>query len=384
MAQHHQAVLRSGVMEEAEIRDKLHQALHRIRVRASMSTTSPNNGAMSGVPVSMAEANDEQGNSRPLLVLCNHCREPLDVLLSTVSRLGMDALETTSLAETCELVARVRPDIIALNPLALVAGGVELELLEQLQFEEDPIPVLFFVDDLQVLSEARQWRLPLRDFLHKPVQPNEAVHRLELLLLYRRRYRSLLERARYLETQISVDHKTGLLSDRHFDRVLEIEWKRAQRHQNPLALILVDVDDFKAVNDTTEYTFGDEVLRRVGDTLRSTVRETDFAARLGGDEFCLLLPQTTPKEAVQTALRIRQRIAETVVTDGDYSRAVTVSMGIDAYDGRSKTSARDLRSRANQALKDAKKRGKNQVWLFTDRREVAGDAHATVEAEGEA
>jgi diguanylate cyclase (GGDEF)-like protein len=114
------------------------------------------------------------------------------------------------------------------------------------------------------------------------------------------------------------------------------------------------------------------------------VRETDFAARLGGDEFCLLLPQTTPKEAVQTALRIRQRIAETVVTDGDYSRAVTVSMGIDAYDGRSKTSARDLRSRANQALKDAKKRGKNQVWLFTDRREVAGDAHATVEAEGEA
>lgn len=106
------------------------------------------------------------------------------------------------------------------------------------------------------------------------------------------------------------------------------------------------------------------MLRKVGETLRNTVRETDFAARIGGDEFCVLLPQTTPREAVQTAMRIRQRIAETVIHRGPYSRQVTVSIGIDAHDARSSGSPEMLRSRANHALKEAKRRGKNQVWLY--------------------
>src|SRR5262249_30786762 len=136
------------------------------------------------------------------------------------------------------------------------------------------------------------------------------------------------------------------------------------RHQNPLSLLLIDVDDFKGINDSTEYAFGDEVLGRVGETLKATVRETDFAARCGGDEFCVLLPQTTPAEAVHTAMRIRQRIAETAVQKGSSRRQVTVSIGIDAFDGRSASTVEILRSNANKALQEAKRRGKNQVWLF--------------------
>ncbi len=196
----------------------------------------------------------------------------------------------------------------------------------------------------------------------------EAVHRLEVLLQHQRRYRVLLQQRRSLEGQISVDFKTGLLSELYFNRIVALEWKRARRHQQPLSLMLVDVDDFKSVNDSTEYSFGDEVLKKVGETLRATVRETDFAARCGGDEFCLLLPHTTPKEAVQTAMRIRQRVAETMVQRGTYSRQVTVSIGIDAHDGRTPGSAELLRSHANLALKEAKKRGKNQVWLYSGER----------------
>jgi len=303
--------------------------------------------------------------ARPIVLICNHCRDPLHELVETLTRADIDALETTSLAESSEIVDRVQPDAVVLSPLALTTGGVELELIEHLQRAEDPVPVLLLVDDLQALANSREWRLPIRDFLIKPIDANEAQHRIELLLLYRRRHRALIARARELEGQISVDYKTGLVSERHFVRVLSLEWKRAQRHHNPLSLVLVDIDDFKLVNDTTEYTFGDEVLRRVGDTLKGTVRETDFAARIGGDEFCLLLPQTTPKEAVQTAMRIRQRIADAVISKGRYTRTVTVSMGIDAYDGRSLSSVEMLRSHANHALKEAKRRGKNQVWLYT-------------------
>jgi diguanylate cyclase (GGDEF)-like protein len=130
-------------------------------------------------------------------------------------------------------------------------------------------------------------------------------------------------------------------------------------------MLLIDVDNFKAVNDTTEYAFGDEVLRRVAEALHGTVRETDFAARFGGDEFCVLLPQTSPAEAVQTALRIRQRIAGTVMQSGNYQRQVTVSIGVDSYDGRSASSIDHLRRNANRALQEAKRRGKNQVWLYS-------------------
>ena len=118
-----------------------------------------------------------------------------------------------------------------------------------------------------------------------------------------------------------VDFKTGLLSERHFENILEVEFKRAQRHHLPLSLLLVDVDNFKGVNDTTEYDFGDQVLREVARALKKNVRETDFAARFGGDEFVLLLPHTTPAEAVHTAMRTRQTISATIVRSESYATA---------------------------------------------------------------
>lgn len=303
--------------------------------------------------------------SPSLVLVCNHGRDPLQDLVDALVRGGLQVQVAESLNDTRRLVREIRPAVVLLNPLSLVTGGIELELVESLQRDDDPIPVVLLLDDLAVLADAHRWQLPIRDFLRKPATPREALHRVELALQNRRRHASMITQKRDLEGQISIDFKTGLLSERYFARILSLEWKRARRHQDPMSLLLLDVDDFKGVNDSTEYTFGDEVLRQVGETLRATVRETDFAARIGGDEFCVLLPQTTPKEAVQTAMRIRQRIAETAIQRGPYARKVTVSIGIDAHDARSASSPEILRSRANLALKEAKKRGKNQVWLYS-------------------
>lgn len=311
---------------------------------------------------------------RPIVMLLDHAGGSLAELAKTLVHAGLDVQQTSSLAESCRLLGQARPDAIVLQPLALCTGGVELELLEGLQRDDDPIPVLFLVADLDVLGEARTWKLPIRDFARAPIHPDEGLHRIDLMLLHRRRYRALVQRTRYLEGQISVDFKTGLLSELYFQRVLQVEWKRAQRHHHPLSLLLLDVDDFKSVNDSTEYAFGDEVLRKVGELLKSTVRETDFPARCGGDEFCVLLPHTTPAEAVQTALRVRQRIDATIVQKGSYARRITVSIGIDTYDGRTPSTIEILRRNANKALQEAKRRGKNQVWLF------AGDLHGGASA----
>ncbi|MBL9078783.1 MAG: diguanylate cyclase [Planctomycetes bacterium] len=321
--------------------------------------------------MNQADRADSPAPNAPVVLVMNHNRDSLSELCAALARSGYAVQVADSLAQSHRLAHERRPDLVVLNPLVLCAGGVELELLESLQRDDDPVPVLLLVDDLQALGEARQMRIPFRDFVLKPASTAEVLHRVEFALQTRSRVRGLQARAQRLESQVSMDFKTGLLSELYMKRVLGTEWKRAQRHQNPLSLLLIDVDNFKTVNDTTEYTFGDEVLRRVADALKANTRETDFAARFGGDEFCVLLPQTSPAEAVQTALRIRQRISGMVVQNGSYQRQVTVSIGVDCYDGRSASTIEHLRRNANRALHEAKRRGKNQVWLY-----AGGEAEA--------
>tara|TARA_R110002072_G_scaffold269079_11_gene428352 strand:+ start:4029 stop:5099 length:1071 start_codon:yes stop_codon:yes gene_type:complete len=322
-----------------------------------------------------------QPTSQVVLVM-NHNRDPLDELVTALARNGYEVRLGDSLAQSHRMAGEDRPDVVLLNPLVLCEDGVELELLERIQAEDDPIPVILLVEDLAALADARDLQVPFRDFVLKPCSSAECVHRVELALQTRTRIRGLQSRARQLESQVSVDFKTGLTSELYMKKIMGLEWKRAQRHQNPLSLLLIDVDNFKGVNDTTEYAFGDEVLRRVADALKGNVRETDFAARFGGDEFCVLLPQTSPAEAVQTALRIRQRISGMTVRSGNFERQVTVSIGVDSYDGRKASSVDHLRRHANRALHEAKRRGKNQVWLYSGT-EVGGTGAAGPQSLGQ-
>lgn len=307
-----------------------------------------------------------QREARPLVALLNHHRDPLDDLARGLAAAGFETVSSGSLAETHRVLQQSgRPAVVVLNPLVLELGGVEVEILRGLQRDDDPVPVLLLVKDEEDLERATRLDLPFLDFLLRPFSPVECAQRVRLALANRNRVRALLQHTRDLEGQVTIDFKTGLLSERHFKKVLHVEFKRAQRHRLPLSLLLIDVDDFKSVNDSTEYAFGDDVLRKVAEMLRSGIRETDFAARFGGDEFVLLLPQTTPAEAVQTAIRIKTRIAATTIENGGYSRRVTVSIGIDTFDGRQTTTPEELRRRANKALQEAKRRGKNQVWLYS-------------------
>ena len=299
------------------------------------------------------------------VLLLNHHRDALGELISALVRRGHEVAQADSLAETQALLQRVQPDVVLLNPLVIKPGGVELELVEALQHDGLPVPVILLVDALRGVEQARRIELPLADFLLKPPSVDECLHRIDLALRRREAFALLRRRASELEDQVTIDFKTGLSSERHFKNALHIEFKRAQRHLQPLSLLLIDVDDFKSINDTTEYAFGDVVLRQVAETLKRNIRETDYAARFGGDGFVLLLPHTTSPEAVQTATRIKKRIAETTVQARGYAQRVTVSIGIDTFEGRGEGDPIDLRTRANKALHQAKRRGKNQCWLYT-------------------
>lgn len=344
-----------------------------LRIVSSVETTPRPLGPFAGTApradnAAMVPGQQPPAQPRPAsgaVLVMNHNRDDLAELCAALARSGLEVHLADSLAQSHRLVLQTRPDVLVLNPLVLCAGGVELELLEALQKDDDPVPVILLVDDLGALADARSLRVPFQSFVLKPFQAAECVQRVENALAARAAFRSLQARAQKLESQVSIDFKTGLMSELYFKRLVGLEWKRAQRHQHPLSLLLIDVDNFKGVNDTTEYAFGDEVLRRVAEALKTNVRETDFAARFGGDEFGVLLPMTSSAEAVQTALRIRQRISGMVVQSGAYQRQVTVSIGVESYDGRTASTVDHLRRNANRALHEAKRRGKNQVWLYS-------------------
>jgi two-component system cell cycle response regulator len=298
------------------------------------------------------------------VLLLNHHQDALADLVTVLREQGLQVSETQSLADSHQVLERLRPSVVVLNPLIPNAGGVELDLVTQLQAPGDPVPVVFLVEDPRAFPQVHRDAVPLADFAIKPCRTEELRQRIERALAMRQSFAQLTDRARELEGQVAIDFKTGLLSERHFKQTLAREWKRTQRHQAHLALLLLDVDDFKTVNDTTEYAFGDAVLRHVAESLQRNTREIDYAGRFGGDEFALLLPHTTPANAVQTAIRIRKMIAEIEIRDERYAVRVTSSIGIDTYDGRSMLTPEEFVRRANKALHEAKRRGKNQVWLY--------------------
>lgn len=160
--------------------------------------------------------------------------------------------------------------------------------------------------------------------------------------------------------QLSVtDPLTGLLNRRYLEERIAEEIVRSKRHRFSLSLMMLDVDDFKAYNDSFGHPAGDTALRTVAEILRETLRGADVAARYGGEEFAILLPQTSSEEASQIGERIRRRIERTEFPQ----RNVTVSVGI-ASCSNEVDSPRDLISAADVALYAAKNHGRNNVQVF--------------------
>ena len=152
----------------------------------------------------------------------------------------------------------------------------------------------------------------------------------------------------------SIDPLTGLFNRRYFDARLEAELQRARRNGEPLALLMVDIDNFKRINDDHGHVVGDRLLRCVAERLRRGVRIFDVCARYGGDEFAILMPSSNVDTATLVADRIRASIGGHCAHG---SSGVTVSIGVAHSDGREK----ELLSIADRALLEAKAMGKNRV-----------------------
>lgn len=157
------------------------------------------------------------------------------------------------------------------------------------------------------------------------------------------------------------DSLTGLPNRRAYDDVFADVLARHQRFSEPAALLAIDIDHFKQVNDTYGHAAGDEVLRTVSRVMSRSVRPFDTVFRVGGEEFNVLLTKSTPDQALETAERLRQAIAETPVKIGDRTITVTVSAGLVAFSrGQDQIT---LSEAADSALYQAKASGRNRVMV---------------------
>jgi len=172
-----------------------------------------------------------------------------------------------------------------------------------------------------------------------------------------------------LVAQTRIDTKTGLLNASTWEQEATIEITRAVRTGTPLAIALVDIDHFKAVNDTYGHLVGDRALRAVTDGLRSQLRVYDLAGRFGGEEFVILLPHAREVDALTVAERLRAHIAALAipVNEGDEdgpSVHLTISVGVAALDGVSRELT-DMMAAADSALYYAKTTGRNKTHVVS-------------------
>lgn len=251
------------------------------------------------------------------------------------------------------------PDLILLDIVMPGMDGYEVCRRLKADPRTRDIPVIFITGKNDEEHEAKGFQAGAVDFITKPFSPVVGMARVKTHL-------ELKRRGDILEKLAGVDGLTGIPNRRTFDGVLESEWKRCQRHRDPIALLLLDVDFFKKFNDHYGHTEGDRVLRMVARVVaQATPRTQDLAARYGGEEFVCVLPQTSVTGAAAVAARILEGL-ETLAIPHAASLAaehVTASIGVSGGVPAPDASPESLIARADKALYQAKAAGRNRMVI---------------------
>ena len=223
------------------------------------------------------------------------------------------------------------------------------------------IPIILLTGKEDSESKIRGLDLGASDYITKPFDTGELLARVKVHLKMKT-LQDQLKQANELLLAIShTDHLTGLHNRRYLEDALGREFHRAQRKWSNLALLIMDIDHFKVINDTYGHQQGDSVLYKVASIFHRELRDYDIAARFGGEEFIAVIPEASLSEAVMVAERIRKSV-EKVTFDGEIAHVkITVSLGVAVFPSESVESASALIGEADKALYRAKANGRNRV-----------------------
>ncbi len=242
-----------------------------------------------------------------------------------------------------------QPDLILMDLYMPDWNGLELAAVIRQQQTFVGIPIVFLSTETNLDKQLAAIKLGGDDFLTKPIQPERLIASVV----------ARVQRSRTLQSYMMRDGLTGLLNHTTMKELLSTEVARAQRQATPLTLAILDIDNFKQVNDTLGHTAGDWVLKRLARLLQQRLRATDIIGRYGGDEFAVILPNTDAMVARQIFEEICQDFAHIQQPDDSTTIPITCSCGIAAFSDDHDSNS--LNEAADSALYGAKRAGRNRV-----------------------
>ncbi|MFO0811093.1 MAG: diguanylate cyclase [Gemmataceae bacterium] len=305
------------------------------------------------------------------------------LLTRHVERMGRRVLVADNGIQALATVQRERCDLILLDVMMPEMDGSEV--LRELKSSDDlkNIPVIVISGLGEADTAARFIEIGAEDYLTKPFNPlmlharitaslekkrlrdTEQAYLRQLLALQQdldRRNRELQDLNRRLEQIALTDELTGLPNRRSAMAELKRCWAASDRHRQPMACLIVDVDYFKRVNDTFGHDSGDVVLRAVAERLRAAARKNEVVCRLGGEEFIVLCEFTDRVAAEKCGERLRSAVAAAPIRSDAQAYAITVSIGVAARVDATQHPEQLLKA-ADQAVYLAKQTGRNRVCL---------------------
>ena len=241
----------------------------------------------------------------------------------------------------------------------LLPGKDGLQLTSQIKQNYD-IDVIVMTGYSENYSYEEAINKGASDLVFKPFRFEELLLRLKRVLKERRLTKERNRILSELENLAITDGLTKLYNLRHFYHLLEMEIDRCYRYGHPLALMLLDIDNFKMYNDSYGHLEGDKVLIRIGQIIHSCGRIIDSAFRYGGEEFTVILPETTAQEANNVANRIKTAVEnENFFPEPGNAVNITISIGVTEYYDKESLSA--FIKRADQAMYLSKEKGRNTI-----------------------
>lgn len=307
------------------------------------------------------EGSIKQPKSRRILVIDDD-KDSLEILLEPLRWEGYDARGVTSETEAHKLVESWIPHVVILDWIAPSMAG--LKVLCAVRERLSHVSCVFVSENSSTEAIIEALDAGADDYIVKPFVPLELLARIRTQLRIRDLHEQLLFANEKLKELVDTDDLTGLYNMRSLYQRLDFEMERGRRFHRDVCVVMMDMDYFKTVNDGHDHLFGSYVLSEVGKIIRANTRNVDIPARYGGDEFLVVLTETNHEGAMYFCERLRENIQKTTFKNGDDSIKLTASVGFAITIPGENISARELVRRADHALYDAKRGGRNQVSFY--------------------
>ncbi len=240
-----------------------------------------------------------------------------------------------------------------------------LDTLSRLRVRDEYVSVMFVSANSKIEDVVRGLDGGADDYICKPFVVSELLSRVRSQLRIKDLNDNLKRANDRLKELVDIDDLTGLFNMRSLYKKLDFELDRARRYNRSVAVMMMDLDFFKKVNDDHDHLFGSFVIKQVGKIIHDNIRKVDFAARYGGDEYLVVLTEIGQDGANTFANRLRSKIEESVFQNDLHKIKLTASIGLAlANPNNMEVDARTLVRYADRALYQAKESGRNRVEIF--------------------